>query len=86
MESLWTHSNGNAVLAAVDVIVAEPSPENESVHSASAKSVRFALVRTPVESDNISMPPLKSKPSEDRSISSPRQVIYHIVSYRIFFL
>jgi hypothetical protein len=73
MESLWTHSNCNAVLAAVDVVVAEASPEDESVNS---KSVRFALVRIPAESDNVSMPPMKSKPAEDRSTSCPRQVFY----------
>ena len=81
MESLWTHSNCNAVLAAVDVVVAEASPEDESVNSKSAKAVRFALVRTPAESDNVSMPPMKSKPAEDRSTSCPRQVFYDGAKY-----
>ena len=70
MESVWTHPNSGTVLAAMDVVVAEASPEESSLRNSNrTNSVRFALLRVPLESDHATMPPLKCKPTEDRSTS-----------------
>lgn len=77
MESVWTHPNSGAVLAAMDVVAAEASPEDDKSFNNSdrAKSVRFALLRVPLENDNVAMPPVKSKPTEGRSKPNAGQVL-----------
>ena len=61
VESVWTHPNRGAVLAAVHVL-ADTVESSGSQRVSTPRAVKFALLRVPVDDEALNLPQLKNKP------------------------